>query len=76
MSKKMTTSKVNDPDSIKDCRVADIGLGAYGECLQNGPCSCSYALPFGYAFLCQHPRVGEIIEKTKQQKQAFVAEKQ
>ncbi len=76
MSKKMTTSNVDDFDSIRDCRVADIGIDAYGECLQNGPCSCSHALPFGYAFLCQHPRVSEIIEKTKQQKQALVAEKQ
>ena len=76
MSKKMTISKANDQDLIKDCRVVDIGIDAYGECLQNGPCSCSYALPFGYAFLCQHPRVSEIIEKTKKQTQSLLFEKQ
>ena len=76
MSKKMTTSNVYDLDLIKDCQVVDIGIDMYGECLQNGPCSCSYAIPFGYAFLCQHPRVSEIIEKTKKQKQTLVTDRQ
>ena len=76
MGKKLMTSNMDDLDLNKDCRVADIGIDMYGECLQNGPCSCSYALPFGYAFLCQHPRVSEIIERTKREKQVLVADKQ
>jgi hypothetical protein len=35
------------------------------ECLKPGPCSCSYAVPFGYCFLCKHPRLNEILENTR-----------
>ncbi|HSL44447.1 MAG TPA: hypothetical protein VK897_13505 [Anaerolineales bacterium] len=50
---------------IENCRVVDIGVEKFGECLKQGPATCSYALPFGYCFLCGHPRVDEIIENTK-----------
>jgi len=51
----------------ENCRVVDIGVGNFGECLKAGPATCSHALPFGYCFLCMHPRVDEIIENTKNQ---------
>jgi hypothetical protein len=50
---------------IENCRVVDIGIGNFAECLKAGPATCSHALPFGYCFLCMHPRVDEIIENTK-----------
>jgi hypothetical protein len=50
---------------FENCRVVEIGDKKYGECLQQGPVRCSYAVPFGYCFLCKNPRVCEIIENTK-----------
>ena len=50
---------------IENCRVVQIGMEEFAECLQQGPSTCSYALPFGYCFLCKHPRLDEIIENTK-----------
>lgn len=50
---------------ISACRAESIGVSGFAECLCQGPNSCPYALPFGYAFLCQHPRTDEIIEATK-----------
>ncbi len=58
---------------ICDCRAADIGINSFAECQRGGPNSCEYALPFGYAFLCRHPRISEIIENTKKAKSAPVA---
>ena len=54
----------------QSCRVVDIGVKNFGECLKEGPSTCSYAVPFGYCFLCGHPRVNELIENTKRT-QAF-----
>ena len=34
----------------------DLGLDGFAECLQVGPNTCRYALPFGYGFLCGYPR--------------------
>jgi hypothetical protein len=51
-------------EEIRDCRAASIGIRGFAECLEVGPKACRYALPFGYAFLCRHPRMSEIIEKT------------
>jgi hypothetical protein len=42
-----------------DCETLDIGLEGFEECPCTGPNSCRYALPFGYGFLCQHPRFAE-----------------
>jgi hypothetical protein len=50
---------------IKDCRVVEIGIDGFAECVQWGPASCDHALPFGYCFLCMHPRLNVIIENTK-----------
>lgn len=58
-------SKVKLLQEIKACRVVDIGIKDFGECLKEGPSTCTYAMPFGYCFLCSHPRVEEIIENTR-----------
>ena len=50
---------------IENCRVVEIGVGGFAECTKLGPVECSHALPFGYCFLCMHPRVDEIIENSK-----------
>ncbi len=55
---------------IADCRAEDIGVSGFAECLCTGPNSCAYALPFGYAFLCQHPRIGEIVNRTERERAA------
>lgn len=47
------------------CRVVEVGVEKFGECLKQGPSTCTYAMPFGYCFLCTHPHVDEIIEHTK-----------
>ena len=52
-------------EELKNCRVIDIGIESFGECLQDGPSTCAYALPFGYCFLCGHPQVQQIIEHTQ-----------
>ena len=51
-------------EQISNCRALDLGMGIFAECLQGGPNSCAYALPFGYAFLCRHPRLREILQNT------------
>ncbi len=53
---------------IADCRAESVGIVGFAECLRAGPNACAYALPFGYAFLCRHPRTSEIIEKTQKEK--------
>jgi len=40
-----------------DCRTLDLGIQGFAECLRQGPSGCQYAMPFGYAFLCSHPRL-------------------
>jgi hypothetical protein len=49
----------------QNCRVLDLGIGKFAECLKQGPSTCSYAVPFGYCFLCKHPQVDRLIEDTK-----------
>lgn len=65
MAKTSANKKTNTRRGIEKCCCADIGISSMAECLQPGPCSCSYAIPFGYCFLCRHPRVNEIISNTK-----------
>lgn len=50
---------------IENCRAVEVGMEKFAECLKQGPSTCSHALPFGYCFLCTHPRVDEIITNTK-----------
>jgi len=59
------TVKTESFRGIQNCRVLDIGLDEFAECLKPGPATCSYAVPFGYCFLCRHPHLDEIIENTK-----------
>ncbi|MGE5251949.1 MAG: hypothetical protein ACM3QS_17225, partial [Bacteroidota bacterium] len=61
MLKDHENSRLSAPRDIADCRASDIGMEEMGECLLSGPNSCKYALPFGYCFLCRHPRLREII---------------
>jgi hypothetical protein len=44
-------------DIDAECRTLDLGIQGFAECLRQGPSRCRYALPFGYAFLCSHPRL-------------------
>ena len=57
-------------EELKGCRVYNIGLDGFAECMDVGPKACPYALPFGYAFLCRHPRLDAIIERTRKEKAA------
>ena len=57
-------------EDITGCRVQDIGLQGFAECMDAGPKACPYALPFGYAFLCQHPRLAAMIQNTQKEKLA------
>ena len=65
MAKQNAKTKAKFLREIENCRVVDIGIEKFGECLKQGPATCAYALPFGYCFLCGHPRVSEIIDNTK-----------
>ena len=57
--------KTKSMRGIENCRAVEIGVEKFAECLQPGPSTCSHALPFGYCFLCGHPRLDEIIENTR-----------
>ena len=65
MAKQSVKAKTKSLGGIENCRVVEIGVGNFAECAQWGPVDCSHALPFGYCFLCLHPRLDEIIENTK-----------
>jgi hypothetical protein len=67
MSKQTEKSKTESLRGIENCQAIDIGIGNFAECLKAGPATCSHALPFGYCFLCMHPRVAAIVENTKKQ---------
>ena len=58
-------SKTRSRINIDGCRALEIDKNNIAECLNTGPNSCSFALPFGYCFLCQHPRLNEILDNTK-----------
>ena len=65
MEKQNVKTKAGSLPGIENCRVVEIGVGGFAECTRWGPVDCSHALPFGYCFLCLHPRVDEIIENSK-----------
>ena len=54
-SKLRSTDEETPPS--QDCRTLDIGLDGFAECPRVGPSACRYAVPFGYCFLCNHPRL-------------------
>lgn len=70
---KTTTAKVLPECDLRDCRIADIGVDQFAECLMEGPNVCEHALPFGYCFLCKHPRVNEMLEKSRTEGQSAAA---
>jgi hypothetical protein len=37
------------------CKAKDIGVEKYLACLEEDPSACSFALSFGYSYLCQCP---------------------
>ncbi len=65
MNSKTSGLKAGACLALEDCQVVDIGIDGFAECLQTGPNTCKYALPFGYCFLCRHPRVSVAIEKAR-----------
>jgi hypothetical protein len=65
MTKTATKAKHESLKGIENCRVSEVGISNFAECLQEGPSTCSYSLPFGYCFLCKHPQLDLIIENTK-----------
>ena len=65
MAKQNIQAQTKSMRGMKDCRVVEVGVEKFAECLQQGPNTCSYALPFGYCFRCQHPQLDQIIENTK-----------
>ncbi len=71
MDRGNTTETTGD---ISRCRALDVGIKDFAECLCAGPNACQFALPFGYAFLCRHPRMSEILENTRKLGQAITAE--
>ena len=71
MPKQTANKKSKALGRLENCRVVEIGIAGFAECVQQGPAPCSHALPFGYCFLCNHPRLGDIIENTKRAQQAM-----
>jgi hypothetical protein len=71
MTKQSVKTKSKPVHGIENCRVIEIGIADFAECVQQGLVPCSHALPFGYCFLCMHPRVNDIIENTKRAQQAI-----
>ncbi len=67
MTKQQTKAQNKPLGKLANCRVIETGIGDFAECAQWGPIPCDHALPFGYCFLCMHPRVDELIENTKKQ---------
>ena len=65
MAEQKVKAKTKSLGSLKNCRVVEIGIHGFAECVQQGPAPCDHALPFAYCFLCMHPRLDDIIENTK-----------
>jgi hypothetical protein len=59
------TVKTKSLRGFENCRVLEVGVDGFAECLKQGPATCSYAMPFGYCFLCKNPRLDLMIENTK-----------
>ena len=70
MPKRTINKKSKSLGGLQNCRVVEIGIAGFAECVQQGPAPCSHALPFGYCFLCNHPRLDDIIENTKKAQEA------
>jgi len=70
MPKQTEKAKTKPMGRLANCRVVEVGVAGFAECVQQGPAPCSHAMPFGYCFLCMHPRVNDIIDNTKKAQQA------
>jgi hypothetical protein len=70
MAKQTAKSKTKFLRGLENCRVVEVGIDGFAECVQQGPAPCEHALPFGYCFLCMHPRLTDIIENTKKAQDA------
>ena len=73
MAKQTVKARTKSMRGLENCRGVEIGLDGFAECVQQGPAPCDHALPFGYCFLCMHPRLSEIIENTKKAQEAVKA---
>ena len=77
MENKMATKTIKGKSVSRqgtpNCRVLDLGISKFAECLKEGPSTCSYAVPFGYCFLCKHPHVDRMIENTKKNQMVLEA---
>lgn len=67
MNEEKKNLKPKPAANLAECRVADIGLSGFAECQKSGPNLCSYAVPFGYCFLCEYPRLEELLERSQNQ---------
>ncbi len=65
MKRKHFGPKPEEKRGTGECRVLALSPDSYAECLCSGPNDCPYALPFGYAFLCQDPRFNAFLRKVK-----------
>jgi hypothetical protein len=59
------TVKTKSLRGFENCRVLEVGVNGFAECLKPGPATCSHAVPFGYCFLCKNPQLDLMIENTK-----------
>jgi hypothetical protein len=75
MNKTAVKAKPRSLYGIENCRVSDVGVPEFAECLKQGPSTCAYAVPFGYCFLCKHPRLDLIVENTRKARQAALEQK-
>ncbi|MBI5295053.1 MAG: hypothetical protein HY869_06225 [Chloroflexi bacterium] len=72
MTKTIKAKELPECD-LRDCRVSDVGVDQFAECLMEGPNACQHALPFGYCFLCKHPQVNAMLEKSRAAGQSAAA---
>lgn len=70
MTKHDTKADTKPQRGVPNCRVVAIGVGDFAECTEWKAVNCAHALPFGYCFLCMHPRVDDIIANTQKALQA------
>jgi hypothetical protein len=70
MTDQSVRTKAKSLRGFEKCRAIEVGLGDFVECAQWGPVNCPHAVPFGYRFLCMHPRVEAILTNTKKALQA------
>ena len=71
MTKENVKAKSSPLGILENCRVVEIGIDGYAECIPQGLVPCSRALLFDNHFLCTHPRLDEMIENTKKAQQAI-----